>query len=181
MKILYLTPNFGNYSAAYYQSDLISSLKSKVDIILWGPGYENFDYTLSLEQVFNKLKLDRNDVVCVGHGWLSDIPQNSNPENRYVWSKDLNLKSLNNLEYCAEYNFGDHSGKKICILNKEYVSLNEKLNFINKGKFDIVFSHYSECKDFEKKANTKFIFFPCSVNDKKFNNKYQNINLKKKI
>ena len=29
MRFLYLTPNFTNYSSAYYQNDLITSLKKK--------------------------------------------------------------------------------------------------------------------------------------------------------
>ncbi len=180
MKVLYLTPNFGTYSAAYYQNDLISSLQSKIEIILWGPGYKNFDNTLTLEQIFNKFNLDSNDTVCVGHGWLSDIPQNANAQNRYSWSKDLNRDLSNDLEFCAKYNFADHIGKKVCILNKEYVSLNAKLQFINRGKFDLAFSHYSECEEFEKTANTKFIFFPCSVNKEKFININNRTNLKKK-
>ena len=177
MRFLYLTPNFTNYSSAYYQNDLITSLKKKIQLILWGPGYQNFDENLNLEQVFNKYNLDSKDVVCVGHGWLSDIPKNSITKNRYKWNKNLNSNSLNDLEYCAKYNFQDHNSKKICILNKEYASLDDKLQFIKRGKFDIAFSHYSECDEFESIANTKFVFLPCSVNQDKFktyDTNYQN-------
>ncbi len=168
MKLLYLTPNHGNYGAAYYQNDLITSLKKITDIILWGPGYEVFDRDLTLDQVFNKFNLTSNDVVCVGHGWLSDIPQNSRIQGRYSWNKNLNSNLLNSIEYCAQYDFAAHKGKKICILNKEYVSLESKLNFIKKGKFDLALSHYSNCEEFESISQTKFIFFPFSVNKEKF-------------
>lgn len=171
MRILYLTPNHENYSAAYYQNDFINSLRNKVDLILWGPGYNEFDKRLNLEQVFNKFNLHSKDILCVGHGWLSDIPQNSNTETRYKWNKNLNLNSLNDLEYCAKYNFSGHQGRKICILNKEYVSLKKKLNFIKNGNFDLAFSHYSNCEEFEKISNTKFIFFPFAVNNEKFKQK----------
>lgn len=168
MKILYLTPNFKNYHAAYYQYDLINSLQKKIEVILWGPGYGDFDSSLSLENVFDKFNLTEKDILIVGHGWLSDIPVNSNSKKRYSWNKSLNEDILNNLEYCGVYDFCAHKGKKICILNKEYVSLKEKLKFIKKGKFDLALSHYSNCEEFENDTDTKFIFFPCSVDNKKF-------------
>ena len=171
MKILYLTPNFINYSAAYYQYDLIYSLQNKIEVILWGPGYKNFDHTLSLENIFNKFNLTEKDILIVGHGWLSDIPVNYNSKQRYSWNKSLNEDIIDNLEYCGVYNFSAHKGKKICILNKEYVSLSAKLQFIKKGKFDLALSHYSNCEEFEKDTDTRFIFFPCSVDYKKFQNK----------
>ena len=171
MKILYLTPNFKNYNAAYYQLDLINSLQNKIELILWGPGYKDFDPILSLENVYNKFNLTEKDILIVGHGWLSDIPSNSNSKKRYSWNKSLDDDIINNLEYCAVYNFSEHKGKKICILNKEYVSLKEKLQFIKKGKFDLALSHYSNCEEFEKDTDTKFIYFPCSVDKKKFHNK----------
>ena len=128
MKILYLTPNFANYSSAYYQLDFINALQKTNKVILWGPGYKIFNKSINLDQIFNLLDLNEKDLICVGHGWLSDIPQhNIHKSKRYTWLNEIDRNEINELEFCAKYDFANHKGKKICFLNKEYVSL--KKNF----------------------------------------------------
>jgi len=169
MKILYLTPNFANYSSAYYQLDFISALQKTNKVILWGPGYKIFNKKLNLDQIFNLLDLNEKDLICVGHGWLSDIPQNYiHKSKRYTWLNEIDRNKISELEFCAKYDFANHKGKKICFLNKEYVSLKKKLLFIKNGKFDLALSHYDKCNEFDKIAETKFKFFPCAVDETKF-------------
>ena len=84
--------------------------------------------------------------------------------------KNINL-NLNVLEYCKEYNFEEFKGKKICILNKEYVLLEEKLDFIKKSKFDFVLCLNPHYKNYEKLTNTEFKFWPNAVDHELYLNK----------
>ena len=60
---------------------------------------------------------------------------------------------------------------KIFILNKEYVNLNFKLNFIKENKFDLCITHHHNYKLYSKLTNTKFIFLPFAINKDIFLNK----------
>ena len=85
MKLLYLTPNFSNYTASLYQlSKTYKYLNKHCQLILWGPGFEEFNQNLSLCEVVSKFKMSKNDVICVGHGWLSDLPLNKENNNQYT-------------------------------------------------------------------------------------------------
>lgn len=167
MKLLYLTPNFSNYTASLYQLSTYKYLNRYCQLILWGPGFEGFDQNLSLSEVVSKFKISKNDAICVGHGWLSDLPLNKENNNQYTgysWIKKNGVKlSLNILEFCKEYNFNEFEGKKIVILNKEYVSLNEKLKFIKKNSFDLVLCLNPNYKKYQDRINIRFKFWPNAV------------------
>ena len=165
MKVLYFSVNMQKYTSASYQQDFINCLKKKVDVVFWGPGYENFDINLDLSSIKKKLFISDNDCIIVGHSWLSDIPinNNSNYKNYYKWIEQKLIK--NSIEYCGEINFVEHKGPKLFFLNKEYVSLDEKLNFAKKNNFDYVLTSNINFKDYEKKINLKFIFFPHAITE----------------
>ncbi len=165
MKILYFTVNMQKYTSASYQQDLINSLKKKCEIVFWGPGYEKFDISLDLNSIKKKLSISENDCIIVGHSWLSDIPikYKRNNNNYYKWIKEKLIK--NSLEYCGKINFSEHAGPKIFILNKEYISLDEKLNFAKKNNFDYVLSSNINFRDYQSKTNLKFIFFPYAISN----------------
>ena len=61
--------------------------------------------------------------------------------------------------------------KKIIILNKEYISLEEKLNFIKSNNFDLVLCLNPNYKIYEKKIGIKFKFWPNAVDHMKFDKK----------
>lgn len=151
------------YTAASYQQDLIDSLNKKCDLIFWGPGHDKFDIELDLNSIKKKLFISDNDCIIVGHSWLSDIPQKDawNYDNYYTWINDRLIKS--SIEYCGKINFFEHKGPKLFLLNKEYVSLEEKLNFAKRHNFDYVLTSNLNFKDYIKKTNLKFIFFPYAI------------------
>ena len=159
MKLLYLTPNFLNYTASLYQLNTYKYLEKYCQLILWGPGFKDFDQNLSLSEVISRFKLTKNDTICVGHGWLSDLPLNKNNNN------------LGILEFCKEYDFNEFEGKKIIILNKEYVSLDEKLKFISKNDFDLVLCLNPNYKIYEERIGKKFKFWPNAVDHVQFKKK----------
>ena len=163
MKILYFSVNMSRYTSASYQQDLIDSLKKKCDVIFWGPGYEKFDIDLDLNSIKKKLFISDNDCIIVGHSWLSDIPlkDQANYDNYYTWINERLIK--NSIEYCGKINFFEHKGPKLFLLNKEYVSLDEKLNFAKSNNFDYVLTSNLNFNDYEKKTNLKFIFLPYAI------------------
>lgn len=177
MKILYFSVNMNNYTSASYQQDLIDSLKKKCDLIFWGPGHKNFDIDLDLGAIKKKLFISDKDCIIVGHSWLSDIPlkKKINYNNYYTWIDEKLIK--NSIEYCGKLNFFEHQGPKLFLLNKEYVSLDEKLNFALRNNFDYVLTSNLNFNNFEKKTNLKFKFFPYAISNdfilkKKLNKKY---------
>lgn len=167
MKILYLTPNYLSYTASLYQLNTYKYLEKYCQLILWGPGFKDFDQRLSLLDVVSKYKLSDNDAICVGHGWLSDLPLNRDNENQYSgysWLKKDGVElNTSILEFCKEYNFNEFNGKKIIILNKEYVSLHEKLEFIKKNNFDLVLCLNPNYKTYQSQIGIKFKFWPNAV------------------
>ena len=117
MKILYISRNMNTYLGASYQIDFMNELCKLNNVIPYGPGYPNF-FKKSLNDVlksfFNKI-----DLIIFGHTFLSDKEGNNNSIiNRFKLNKNLSIP-------------------KIFILNKEYVNLNFKLNFIKENKFDL--------------------------------------------
>tara|TARA_B100000029_G_C17573486_1_gene957435 strand:- start:618 stop:1727 length:1110 start_codon:yes stop_codon:yes gene_type:complete len=173
MKILYLTPNFSNYKASLYQFNTYKYLGKYCQLILWGPGFQNFDQNLNLSDVVAKFNLSKNDVICLGHAWLSDLPLNNSSKNQYSGYSWINTNgsklNLNILEYCRKYNFSEFDGKKIIILNKEYISLEEKLKFIKENKFDLALCLNPNFKLYEEKTGVIFKFWPNAVDHLKFN------------
>lgn len=177
MKILYFSVNMSGYTSASYQQDLIESLKKKSDIIFWGPGFKNFDIDLDLRAIKKKLFISDNDSIIVGHSWLSDIPlkEKVNYDKYYAWIDERLIK--NSIEYCGKLNFFEHQGPKLFLLNKEYVSLDEKLNFAIRNNFDYILTSNLNFDHYEKKTNLKFKFFPYAVSEdfilkKNVNKKY---------
>ena len=166
MKILYFSANMKSYSSASYQQDLINSLSKKCELIFWGPGHAGFDANFKLDKIKNKFSIDKDDTIIVGHSWLSDIPlsDNLNLKNYYKWI-DEKIINKNSLEYCGELKFFEHPGPKIFFINKEYVSLKEKLNFAKKNNFDYVLTSNTDYKKYEEKTNLKFVFFPYAISN----------------
>jgi spore maturation protein CgeB len=185
MKILYLTPNYSEYTASLYQFNTYKYISQKIKTYLWGPGFLEYNPDLNFNEVLKKFNIGINDVVCVGHGWLSDIEltkeDNTNIRSGYQgysWlNKEKNKLNLSKLEFCNEYNFNLFKGKKVCILNKEYVSLDEKLKFIKKNNFDLVLCLNPNFKIYEKQTGVTFKFWPNAVD----HNLYIKRNYKKKI
>jgi hypothetical protein len=164
MKILFFSVNMERYTSASYQQDLIQSLEKKIDTVFWGPGYDNFDINLNLEQIKKKLHISDFDSIVVGHSWLSDIPsyERDNLKDHYSWI-DSKLINKSTLEFCGKLNFFEHPGKKIFLLNKEYVSLGEKLNFASQNKFDYVLTSNTNFEKYAEKTKLNIIFFPYAI------------------
>ena len=67
---------------------------------------------------------------------------------------------------------------KILLLNKEYVNLNKKLQYIKDVKFDFVLSHHHDVEKYSNETNLKFVFWPFACHKERFlANNEKNIDL----
>ena len=57
---------------------------------------------------------------------------------------------------------------KVAILNKEYVNLSQKLQFIKKNGFDLAFSHHHDVDAYLKQTGVRFYFLPFGFNQRNF-------------
>ncbi len=150
MIILFLTKDLRTYSAAMYQNDLLEELKRQSIVFVYGPGYPEYIKGLNINKVFDLFDVEF-DLVLVGHFWLSDsLNEDINP--------DVGLSLV------------DCKVPKAVILNKEYVRLEEKLQWIKSNNFQMGFSHHHEVDLYQNISGVKFEFLPFAVNKRKIIN-----------
>jgi spore maturation protein CgeB len=149
MRILYLSPSVRDYKSASYQREVMDELSLQADVRFYGPGFPDFDSTDSLRSVLEKCGCDEGDCICVGHAWLND--SDSGPIS--------NLMPLD---------LGPFQGRKIMILNKEYARLDDKLDYVRKQGFDLVFTHHHEVGKYCAATGTRFVFWPFACDGKRF-------------
>ena len=147
MRILYLSKNIEKYKAANYQKEFLYTLSQAVNLFVYGPGHSNFDKNKKLEEIVGNY--GPFNAIFVGHAWLYDgVAKVIDP-----WpNSGLSKISL----------------KKFLFLNKEYVNLEKKLNWIKNNKFNCVFSHYQNCQIWENKTKTQFKYLPFAFDDNNF-------------
>tara|TARA_Y100000589_G_C27126387_1_gene618699 strand:+ start:281 stop:1309 length:1029 start_codon:yes stop_codon:yes gene_type:complete len=141
MKIIVLGPDYDLYQAASYQYEFMNTLKE----------YSNkyFHYSdskeIDLETLCAKAKFVPN-IIFYNHGWLHDNPN----VKRITYTKLKDKLSNKNI-------------KHVLFLNKEYTRLEEKINEINKYRFDLVFTHLHSFNKMNKTSViTKFLPLACS-------------------
>ena len=132
------------YKSASYQQDVIEELSRQANVYCYGPGYPEYSAQDSIVDIVARLS-ERPDCIVLGHSWLSDRDgQEVDPHGR------LNLRKINVM--------------KVAILNKEYVNLNQKLQFIKKNGFDLAFSHHHDVDAYLKQTGVRFYFLPFGFN-----------------
>ena len=150
-RILYLSKNMSVYKSASYQQDVIEELSRQANVYCYGPGYPEYSAQDSIVDIVARLS-ERPDCIVLGHSWLSDRDgQEVDPHGR------LNLRKINVM--------------KVAILNKEYVNLNQKLQFIKKNGFDLAFSHHHDVDAYLKQTGVRFYFLPFGFNQRNFDYK----------
>jgi hypothetical protein len=144
MKILYLSPNMEKYNAANYQREVAAELQRQCNVVCYGPGYSGYRLETPLSDLIQRYSIGSDDVIIAGHAWLSDSPDGP-------------------LEPNGKLAFDSHKGKKVLILNKEYVRLKEKLQFARRGCFTFVVSHHQDAESYTKAAGAPVLFWPFAV------------------
>jgi len=136
-----------NYTAAYYQQDVIEETKNQSECYLYGPGFPQYDGKDSIFDVVSKSGF-KPDLIIIGHAWLND-----------------SMKS--NLEIHPNLLLANCSIKKLFILNKEYSRLNEKLQWAKRSKVDVIYTHHHLAKSYQERTGIRTIFWPFAVNLKR--------------
>ncbi len=143
-----------NYGAALYQNDVMGELVLQHNVFFYGPGFKLYNSNDTINDIIYRVPFTKPDVIIVGHSWLSDIHNN-----------EVDIHPNLNLKKCKY--------PKVIILNKEYVNLDSKLNYIKNNEFNIAFTHHHNIDYFQNKTNIKFIYWPFAVNYRKMQ-KYNN-------
>ncbi|MBT6152310.1 MAG: glycosyltransferase [Chloroflexi bacterium] len=128
-----------NYKGAMYQRDVMEEFANQTDVIFYGPGFEGFEPTESIESAIQRM--GGADLLIVGHAWLYDLP--GAPVDEY-----------------PELHLEDCSIPKVVILNKEYTNLEAKLRWIRDKNFMHGFSHHHDVGFYEEKTGVCFTFWP---------------------
>ena len=148
-KILYLSRNMKMYGASSYQQDVMDELNRQSQVFFYGPEFNGYNLSDSIHDIISKMPYEPH-LIILGHAWLDDKDGNK-------VDPHPNLK-LSKIDI-----------PKIIILNKEYVNINEKLNYIKQNRFDIGFTHHHDTDHYAKVTGIEFKFWPFAYNPKKFN------------
>lgn len=142
MKILFLGRDMSSYKGALYQQDFLSTLTAQATVAVYGPGTPGYATQNSMRQVMAELGVP--DVVVVSHSWLADekgVDVDPHPRLR-----------LNEIDVPT-----------ILILNKEYVNLDEKLDWARRNNVRMFFSHYDGAEHLGKDFGLKGVYWPLAV------------------
>ena len=139
MNILFLSNNLQNIKSANYQHEVFKYLNRFSNLINVDQAYLDRGYTL--DNIIECLDV-KPDVIFIGHSWLSDSAQN-----QYI-DPYPTLKIHNcNLP-------------KVVFLNKEYVNLERKLNWIKSINPVIVFTHSTRLRELSLLCDLNYIHIP---------------------
>ncbi len=133
-----------SYKGAMYQNDVMLEFSNQADVFFYGPGFPQYKKSDDINEIIVKSG-KQPDCIVLGHAWLEDkaeVPVDQHEK--------LNLPSIDL--------------PKIVILNKEYLKLEQKLEFCKKNHIDIVFTHHHDVETYSKKTEIQFIFWPFAFN-----------------
>ena len=157
-RILLLTKDMSDYRGASYQQDVIDALSAQADVQKYGPGYPGFENSDNLEDILAKSPV-RPDFILLGHSWLPDLQTNS-----FL------------LPNC---DFRTSNIPVVAILNKEYVNLERKVEYLRENRCRLIFSHHHGIKSIVPSNQLNSVFWPFAYNEKKIctNSSCRNIDL----
>tara|TARA_E500000178_G_scaffold356695_1_gene437308 strand:- start:230 stop:1240 length:1011 start_codon:yes stop_codon:yes gene_type:complete len=142
-----------DYKSASYQFDFIVALKRISQVNFYGPGFNIYNKKDNLNDILKKINI-HIDCIFIGHSWLSDKNEDFSVPNT------LNLKEL--------------KIPKFIFLNKEYVNLQYKLQFISDNKFDACFTHHNNISFYKNKTKIPFYFIPFAFNSSRLHKEKYN-------
>ena len=148
--IIFLSEDMSSYSAASYQNDFVVALQKKNNIFFYGPGYKNYDSNDNIEKIIKKSKF-KPEIIFIGHSWLKD-----KADEDVDIHKNINLKNTNIF--------------KVFFLNKEYVNLDEKINYIKSNEFNLCLTHHHDINLLKSRTDCKFLFVPFAFDQNRFGN-----------
>jgi spore maturation protein CgeB len=145
MDILYISENINNYSAAFYQKDVLNQLKSVHNVECYGMGFKGYDENEEIETVLENCKT-RPELICIGHKWLRDD------------------SSVDTVDPHPAFDFNETDVPVVMILNKEYANFHRKVKYIEENSIPLVFTHHHKANKWSEKYDSQFVFWPFAVN-----------------
>ena len=140
LKILFLSRKMDEYKAASYQLEVMQEIERQTIAMFYGPGFPAFREDGTINDVLSELE-SSPDLILVGHSWLGDDEKSAvDPMPRL------------GLESC--------SIPKAIIINKEYVNLAKKLDYVRNKGFLVAFSHHHEVERYSRETRVEFTFWP---------------------
>ena len=129
---IFLSCNVEGYTAGNYHQDLIDAVKKLFNCFLYGPGipsirsepYPKYDAQDTIDDVIRKSPWNRSelDLIICGTHW--DAPGQTNINNQVDPHPNINLSAVE----CP----------KIYFINKEYINLEQKLEFARNNEIDLI-------------------------------------------
>ena len=126
----------------------MEELAKQANVDFYGPGFPGFSGSLSITEILDGFS-SRHDLICVGHAWLSDRAGSEVERFPGVELKNCRLP-------------------KVIFLNKEYVNLTAKLEFVRKNNFQLGVSHHFQVQDYQDFTGVKFVYSPFGYAREKF-------------
>ena len=140
MRIIYLSRNMQNYGSAAYQKEVADELDRQAQVFFYGSGFKCYDRRDSIDDVIAKSPF-RPDAIVMGHAWLND-------------------KDGSEVDPHPQLQLFSTTIPKIIILNKEYVNLIDKMDYIRRHRFDLGFTHHHDIQRYTTASATRFTFWP---------------------
>lgn len=152
--ILILSKNYSDYSSGYYYQDLIEAFQKFGNIFLYGDEYFDYNKNDTIEDVISKSPWNKNeiDLIIASISW----------ENQSL--------DVNDSDPHPKINLSSLKIPKIFFLNKEYLKIKQKIEYIKDNKFDMVVTTLPEerYKKWEDNTKTKFVQSHFGVNLERF-------------
>lgn len=155
MNFLILAKSPYQYKSGYYHADWIDALKKNNNCLVWGKGFKGYFKNATMQQVINYALnfLEKIDLIFVTTTWDS-MEIDYAPSDYISYDPEPTIK------------LNETNIPKVYFLNKEYRSLQEKVNYINDSKVDIVVSVIDEIKN-NININAEFLHLPFAIEEKR--------------
>ena len=150
--VLILSRNYKDYMTGLYYQDLINGFVSKHKVFLYGPGYVDYSNSDSLEDVVLKSSehLESVDLIVVSNSWGDENSANE------IFDVHTNICLAETTIPCVYF------------LNKEYKKLKQKLRYIEKNKFNVIYTVQKNHDVWAKETGLIFKTMPFGVDLKRF-------------
>jgi hypothetical protein len=148
--ILWLDRSFEGYKSAYYQNDLFETFQEKYTIHPYGPGFDSYDESDDIHEIVQKIPAEP-DLLVVSNTWENQ----KQDADTFSPHPELNLDTIDI--------------PKLMFLNKEYKSLQLKLDFIRENEIECVTTVLKDrCDEWEAETGATFMWEPFGVNLDRF-------------
>ncbi len=126
----------------------MDELARQAKVFYYGPGFNGYDRDDSIDEVLAKMSFEP-DAIIVGHAWLKD-------------------KDGDEVDPHPQFQLVKTNIPKVAILNKEYVNLNTKLDYIKRNRFDMCFTHHHDIDRYSEITGIEFTFWPFAFDPRRF-------------